>query len=74
VCLGATAARGVMGVDVPIGGSSGRTLKSPGGTAVRVTWHPSALLRARIAGDEAPLRAALLGDLKAARTLARRSR
>jgi uracil-DNA glycosylase len=70
VCLGATAARAVLGEDVPVAGSSGRTLKAPDGTPVRVTWHPSALLRARYAGDEAPLRAALLADLKAAARLA----
>jgi DNA polymerase len=70
VCLGATAARGVLGKDVPVAASSGSTMRTAEGTPVRVTWHPSALLRARYAGDEAPLHKALLADLKAALRLA----
>jgi DNA polymerase len=67
VALGATAARSLLGHDVPIAGARGRSFEL-GRRQVRVTYHPSAVLRA----DEraAELRAALVDDLAAAWDLA----
>jgi DNA polymerase len=47
VALGATAARSLLGRDVPVQRNRGRILSSPGGThaALLVTVHPSYLLR-----------------------------
>ena len=78
VCLGATAARAVLGHDVRIGEVRGRVLHERGGSALAaptlVTEHPSAVLRVR---DE-PARAAsfdrLVDDLAAAAEVARRPR
>jgi uracil-DNA glycosylase family protein len=79
VCLGATAARAVLGGEVRIGDVRGRVLtEGPGGTALVapavVTEHPSAVLRVR----EAPAREAafdrLVDDLAAAAEVARSER
>ncbi|MBM7505846.1 UdgX family uracil-DNA binding protein [Agromyces aurantiacus] len=78
VCLGATAARSVLGHDVRIGEVRGRVLDERGGSALRaptlVTEHPSAVLRVR----EEPARRAsfdrLVDDLAAAAEVARSPR
>lgn len=79
VCLGATAARAVLGGDVRIGDVRGEVLaEGRGGTKLPapavVTEHPSAVLRVR----EAPAREAafdrLVDDLAAAAEVARGTR
>ena len=70
VCLGATATRAVMGRDLPVASSRSRSFDHDSGARVRVTYHPSAILRARVAGDAAPMQAAVLRDLRAAWKLA----
>jgi DNA polymerase len=61
VCLGATAAQALFGPAARVGAMRGRKLALDDGTGVRVTLHPSAVLRA---GEErAARRAELLGDL-----------
>jgi uracil-DNA glycosylase len=46
VCLGATAARALMGASFRITRSRGQVLEGTGGNVVIATWHPSAVLRA----------------------------
>lgn len=67
----------VMGRELPVASSRRRSFTLPGGTSaggtmVRVTYHPSAVLRAMVAGDPGPMRKAVIADLKAALRLARR--
>jgi uracil-DNA glycosylase family protein len=69
VCLGATAARAIVG-EVKIGESEGAVLRSPLCERTIVTVHPSAVLRARDEGRDA-LRARLVADLRRASVLAR---
>jgi uracil-DNA glycosylase len=47
VCLGATAARAVLGRDVRVGEVRGQVIPGDDGTRVVVTTHPSAVLRLR---------------------------
>jgi DNA polymerase len=67
VALGAVAARSLLGRAVPIAASRGRAFEVDG-IPIRVTYHPSAVLRA----DEraAEIRAALVEDLSSARRAA----
>jgi DNA polymerase len=67
VALGAVAARSLLGRAVPIAASRGRAFEVDG-IPMRVTYHPSAVLRA----DEraAEIRAALVEDLSSARRAA----
>src|SRR3954466_11914345 len=63
VCLGATAAKALLGPDFRVSVSRGKFVKSPHAAHVFATFHPSALLRLR---DEAEKEAAfnqLVGDL-----------
>ena len=62
VCLGATAARAVLGRTVRIGEERGRALPLGNRIAV-VTTHPSALLRMRDRGAREAAQAALTADL-----------
>jgi len=71
VCLGATAARAVLGRDVRIADVRGAVLDEPGGT-VLVTTHPSALLRLRGRGGWDAAFAELTEDLRTASRAARR--
>jgi uracil-DNA glycosylase len=71
VCLGATAARAVLGRPVVIGSVRGAPLDGPDGIPVVVTVHPSAVLRAR--DDRAAMRAGLVADLEVAALAAGRS-
>lgn len=66
VCLGATAARAVLGRTVRVGEVRGQALEGDDGARVVVTTHPSAVLRlrGRPGWDEAF--AALVADLRAA--------
>jgi uracil-DNA glycosylase len=45
VCLGASAAQGVLDMNVSIGQSLHRTFRHSSGTPVYVTYHPAAVLR-----------------------------
>ena len=68
VCLGATAARAVLGRSVVIGSVRGAPLDGPDGIPVVVTIHPSAVLRTR--DDRAAMRAGLVADLEKAAAIA----
>jgi uracil-DNA glycosylase family 4 len=70
VCLGATAARAVLGRPTTIRDVRGQVLDGPGGRAVVVTIHPSAVLRAPDE-DRDDLRAGLTADLALAWSLSR---
>ncbi len=47
LCLGATAARALLGPSVRVGRDRGRAISSPHAPYVAVTIHPSAILRVR---------------------------
>ena len=70
VCLGATAARAVLGRPVTISKVRGEVLADPEGHPVVVTIHPSAVLRAREQDDRAAMRSGLAADLALARDAA----
>jgi DNA polymerase len=70
VCLGATAARAVLGRPITISAVRGQVLDGPDDLPVVVTIHPSAALRARDAADRAAIRAGLAADLRLARDAA----
>lgn len=70
VCLGATAARAVLGRVVKIGAERGTPLQS-GGRTVVVTIHPSAVLRLRDSGERSEAIAGLTADLRLAAEAAR---
>jgi DNA polymerase len=65
VCLGATAARAVLGRAVRIGVERGRVLDEADPPAL-ITAHPSSLLRTREPADRDAAFAALVADLRAA--------
>lgn len=69
VCLGATAARAVLGRVVKVGAERGTPIDS-GGRAVIVTIHPSAVLRLRDSVERSAAVAGLAADLRVARDLA----
>ena len=64
VALGATAARAILQRTVVVEAARRQVLRHPSGSAVYVTYHPSALLRAR--EDAGRLRRMLLADLRRA--------
>ena len=72
VCLGATAARAVLGRVVAVGAERGTPLESAGRT-VLVTIHPSAVLRLRDSGERSEGIAGLTADLRTAAEAARSS-
>jgi len=53
LCLGATAARAVMGGKVRVTETRGQPLRSPLGTEVVITIHPAYILRLRSGAEEA---------------------
>lgn len=65
VCLGATAARALIGPSARVGALRGERLTPEDGTPALVTLHPSAVLRAR--DDRDARRSELLDDLRVAR-------
>ncbi|HEX6417972.1 MAG TPA: UdgX family uracil-DNA binding protein [Acidimicrobiales bacterium] len=67
VCLGATAARAVLGRPATISSVRGQLLEGPGDVPVVVTIHPSAVLRAPDE-DRAGARRGLVADLALARS------
>jgi uracil-DNA glycosylase len=66
VCLGATAARAVLGRTVTIGSVRGQVLDGPDDMPTVVTIHPSAVLRAPEDADRAAMREGLVNDLRLA--------
>jgi uracil-DNA glycosylase len=70
VCLGATAARAVLGRPTTIAKARGQLLEGPGDVPVVVTIHPSAVLRARTDDDRSAMRRSLVADLAFARQAA----
>ncbi|CAA9376932.1 UdgX family uracil-DNA binding protein [uncultured Nocardioides sp.] len=66
VCLGATAARAVLGRAVKIGAERGTVHDDVAGRATLVTTHPSALLRLRGRGGYDEAFAAFVADLRTA--------
>jgi uracil-DNA glycosylase family protein len=70
VCLGATAARAVLGRPVAIGAIRGRALEDDvEGARVVVTTHPSAVIRIRDRAERDAASAQLVADLVAAARL-----
>lgn len=65
VCLGATAARAVLGRVVKIGAERGTPIQVEGRTVV-ITIHPSAVLRLRDSSERAAAVAGLAADLRLA--------
>ncbi|MBW9093571.1 UdgX family uracil-DNA binding protein [Microbacterium jejuense] len=70
VCLGATAARAVLGRPVKIGEERGHPIDGAQAPVV-VTIHPSAILRVRDAAERSEARAGLVADLRRARSVVR---
>jgi uracil-DNA glycosylase family protein len=69
VCLGATAARAVLGRVVKIGAERGTPIES-GGRITVVTIHPSGVLRLRDSGERSEAIAGLAADLRLAAQVA----
>jgi uracil-DNA glycosylase family protein len=67
VCLGATAARAVIGPDFRVSIMRGQLVESPLARRVFATFHPSALLRIRGRDEKAAAFAQLVEDLSLAR-------
>jgi uracil-DNA glycosylase len=70
VALGATAARSLLGVPFRVTEGRGRVLEVEDLPPVIVTYHPSAVLRAREAADREHLRTELVVDLRLAASVA----
>jgi DNA polymerase len=73
VCLGATAAKAILGKSFSVMKSRGMAQKSPWAPVVIATVHPSAVLRAP-SDRRAESRAAFVADLKKVRALLKRTR
>jgi len=69
LALGVTAARGVLGRTIAIGKSRDQTETLADGTLVRVTIHPSALLRRRTEEEKRAEYQRFIDDLRAAGAL-----
>jgi DNA polymerase len=63
VCMGATAARAVLGPGISVTKDRGRFLDSDLATCVAVTFHPSAILRVRDRDERREGMAQLVSDL-----------
>lgn len=66
VCLGASAARSVLGRTVRIGAERGSVIEGPDGRDTVITTHPSAVLRLRSRGGYDEALAELVADLRTA--------
>jgi uracil-DNA glycosylase len=66
VCLGATAAKAVLGPSFRVSEHGGEIEYRPDGQAVLATYHPAAVLNARDANSRRAYRAQLVRDLGAA--------
>src|SRR5262249_48145120 len=64
VCLGATAARALVGSDFRITRDRGKFLQSRWAPKLLATYHPSAVLRAEDEAGQQAIYGALVGDLK----------
>jgi DNA polymerase len=71
VCLGATAAQALLGPQARVG-TAAAPVASPWAPATLITYHPSAVLRARDDDSRQEMRARLVHDLTLAATLAAR--
>jgi uracil-DNA glycosylase len=74
VCLGASAAQGLLGPKFRITQSHGKLHRAEGLPPVIATLHPSAILRARSPEDREQSRQTLIGDLRRVVNYIRRSR
>lgn len=72
VCLGATAAQSLLGPQARVG-TRASPVASPWAPSTLVTYHPSAVLRARDDESRAAMRERLVHDLRLAATLAEKS-
>jgi DNA polymerase len=68
VCLGATAARALVGPEARVQRDRGRRLETPWAPSTFVTYHPSALLRAPDRAARDAMLAEFIADLRAAET------
>jgi DNA polymerase len=66
VCLGATAAKGLLGAGVRVTRDRGRFMEADFAPAVTVTVHPSSILRIPERDERAQARAELVADLRLA--------
>ena len=73
VCLGATAAKAVLGPDVRVTVEHGRPRSSLLGPTGIATMHPSAVLRMKDAADREQAFDRMVADLRVARSLLKRS-
>ena len=64
VCLGATAAKGLLGGDVRVTRDRGKFLEAEFAPAVTVTVHPSSILRIPEPGERAEAQAEFTADLR----------
>ncbi len=64
VCLGATAAKGLLGSGIRVTRDRGRFVEADFAAAVTVTVHPSSILRIPERGERAKARAELVADLQ----------
>ena len=69
VCLGASAAKSLLGAKFALMQDHGKLVESPWAPRVMATLHPSALLRATDPERASSMRAMLLADLKHAQSL-----
>lgn len=65
-CLGATAARSLLGPRFSLNLSRGRLFRTPWGFEALATYHPAAILRAPSPAEAARLRERLVADLRLA--------
>ena len=66
VCLGASAARALLGPDFRVSRSRGVPIRAPGAPWTMATYHPSAIVRMPDAGKREEARALFLKDLRKA--------
>lgn len=69
MCLGATAAKSLLGNKFALTKNRGQWQEGPGGAKIMATFHPSAALRAPDHDARAAMYAAIVEDLKAAQVL-----
>jgi uracil-DNA glycosylase family protein len=70
VCLGASAAKSLLGAKFALMRDHGKLVSSPRAPRIMATLHPSAILRATDPGRAKDMRAMLLADLKQAKAIA----
>ncbi len=70
VCLGASAAKSLLGAKFALMRDHGKLVSSPWAPRIMATLHPSAILRATDPGRAKDMRSMLLADLRQARAIA----